>query len=122
METKTAPHTEKETIKDSAEDLVKHITDYTETWYKRTMLQLTHKAVKTGAGILSGFITLIIGLIVFFFLNMALGWWLGDLVESRPLGFLLLGGFYLLILVIILAAKKGVVKSLRNMLIRMIYD
>ena len=122
MDTKTAPHTEKETIKDSAEDLVKHATDYVETLYKRTVLQVTHKAVNTGAGIINGFIALMLGLIVFFFLNFALGWWLGSLVYSRALGFVILGGFYLLVLLILLTSKKGFMKMYRNMLIRMIHD
>jgi hypothetical protein len=86
------------------------------------MLQVTHKAVKTGASIINGFITMVLGLVVFFFLNFALGWWLGQLVDSRALGFVILGGFYLLILVIVIAAKKSVLAMLRNMLIKMIYD
>jgi ABC-type multidrug transport system fused ATPase/permease subunit len=113
---------EKETVKDTAEDLIKHAGDYIETLYKKTVLQLTQKVVNTGASLISGVLAVVVAVFAFFFLNVALAWWIGAALNSPALGFLIVGAVYLLLFIILLSAKKSFVKGLRNMLIRKIYD
>jgi hypothetical protein len=122
MNTNTSAIPEKENIKDTAEDLLKHAADYVETFYERTVLTLTSKTVKSGASLINGLLVLVLGLIVFFFLNFALAWWLGQVLDSRALGFLVLGGFYLLVLIIMIAARKTFLNLFRNMLTKLFYD
>lgn len=118
----TQPVNEKETWKDSAEDLVQHAGEYLETLYKKSVLQVTQKSVNAGASFISVLLTCIIGLFVLLFAGLGLGWWIGDLVKSRAGGFFIMAGFYLVVLVIILASKKPIIASLRNRIIRKIYD
>ena len=122
MNTNTSAIPEKENIKDSAEDLLRHAADFVETFYEKTVLTLTSKTVKSGSSLINGLLVLALSLIVFFFLNFALGWWLGQVLDSRALGFLILGGFYLLILIILIAARKSFVNLFRNMLTKLFYE
>lgn len=122
MNTNTSAIPDKENIKNNAEDLLKHASDYAETWYEKTLLTLTSKSVKAGASMINGLLLLVLGLVVFLFLNIALGWWLGELLNSMALGFLLLGGFYLLILVVLVAARRSFLNFFRNMLTKMFYE
>ncbi len=122
MNTKTSAIPEKENIRDSAEDLFRHASDYAETWYEKAVLTLTSKTVKTGASLVNGLLVLALSMTVFFFLNLALGWWLGQLMVSRALGFLVLGGFYLLVLLVLVLARKTFINLFRNMLTRLFYE
>jgi hypothetical protein len=120
METQTV--IEKETLKETADDLVQHAGEYLETFYKKSLLQVTQKGVNAGAMIISIVLAGILGFFVLFFAGLGLGWWIGDLVNSRTGGFLIIAGFYLLLLVIIMASKRSIISSLRNRIIRKIYD
>jgi hypothetical protein len=127
METKEEKVTdtgeEKTTLKESAEDLVQHAGEYLDTLYKKTAITLTEKGVKIGASVISGAIAFILGFFVLFFAGLGLGWWVGNLVNSRAGGFFIIAGFYaVLIMIVILAGKKTIIPLLRNMLIRRIYD
>jgi len=118
----TQPVNEKETLKDSAEDLVQHAGEYLETLYKKSILQVTQKGVNAGASFATVFLTAIIGFFVLLFGSIGLALWIGNLVNSRTGGFLIMAAFYLVLLVIILASKKQIVSSIRNSIIRKIYD
>ncbi len=120
METQTVQ--EKETLKETADDLVQHAGDYLETFYKKSVLQVTQKSVNAGASVLNAVIAGVTGFFVLTFASIGLGWLIGDIIHNRAGGYFLLAGFYLLILIIILACKKSILSSLRNMIIRMIYD
>ncbi len=122
MNTNTSAIPEKENIKDSAEDLLRHASDYMETWYERTALNLISKTIKASASLINVLLVLLIGLIMFFFLNFALGLYLGQLLNSRALGFLVLGGFYLLVLLIMFATRKSFLNLFRNMLTKLFYE
>lgn len=122
MNTNTSAIPEKENIKDSAEDLLRHASDYMETWYERTALTLISKTIKASASLINVLLVLLIGLIMFFFLNFALGLYLGQLLNSRALGFLVLGGFYLLVLLIMFATRKSFLNLFRNMLTKLFYE
>lgn len=118
----TQPVDQKETLKDSAEDLVQHAGEYLETLYKKAILQVTQKSVNAGASFISVFLSAIIGFFVLLFGSIGLALWIGNLVNSRTGGFLIIAAFYLVLLVIIVASKKQIIASLRNRIIRMIYD
>ena len=118
----TQPVNEKETWKDSAEDLVQHAGEYLETLYKKSVLQVTQKSVNAGASLFSVLLSAIIGFFVLLFGSIGLALWSGNLVHSRTGGFLIIAAFYLVLLVIILASKKQIIASLRNRIIRKIYD
>ena len=114
---------EKTTIKESAEDLLKHTGDYLDTLYKKVSLTATEKVVKAGASMISSLFVVVLGFFALFFAGLGLGWLLGNWINDRAAGFFIVAGVYLvLLLVIVLAGKKTVIPYLRNLLTRKIYD
>jgi hypothetical protein len=113
----------KEGIKDIAEDLVNHAGDYLDTFYKTNLLKATGKAIRSGATAISSVVFAVLAVFIILFGSMGLAWWLGDVIESRAGGFLLVGGFYLLVLVILILTRKTVVLPfIRNFLTSKIYE
>lgn len=114
---------EAEAIKEKARQLKADIADYAETYYKLSLLKVTKKATDVGSSILAGVTMAVLGFLFVFFGALALGWWLGDVLESRALGFLCVGAFFLLLMLIILALRRSIIfLYFRNLLIRKFYD
>lgn len=113
----------KEDLKDKAEDLINHAGDYIQTFYKLTLVKLTQKATDITSGLLAALVAIVLGTFVIFFASIGLAWWVGDLIESRAGGFLIVAGFYLLVLLcIVLMRKKIIFPYFRDMIIRRFYD
>jgi hypothetical protein len=114
---------EKTSIKESAEDLLKHVGDYLDTLYKKLTLTATEKAVKAGASMISSLFVVVLGFFALFFAGLGLGWLVGNWINDRAAGFFIVAGVYLVLLLIIaMAGKKTVIPYLRNLLTRKIYD
>jgi hypothetical protein len=65
----------------------------------------------------------VLGLFVLIFASLGLGWWLGDVMNSRAGGFFAVAGFYLLlVLCVVLMKKKIIFPYIRNLFIRKVYD
>ena len=114
---------EAQNLKEDAKDILNHAGDYAETFYKLNLLRLTKKVSDVASVVVNSFLIFIIGLCILLFISFAGAWWLGDVVQNRALGFLLIAGFYLLIiLVLILMRRKIISPFIRNTLIRKIYE
>jgi hypothetical protein len=114
---------ETEELKESVSDLAGHLTDYAETYIRLSLVKVTERAASVASSVISAIVLCVLCLFVIFFFSMALGWWLGDLFESRALGFVATGGFYILLVVcMILMNKKVVLPGLRNLIVRKIYE
>ena len=114
---------ESQGIKDQAKDLVSNAGDYLETLYKVNLLKVTGKAVKTGSAIITSVVMVVLTVMVLLFGSIALAFWLGNMVESRVGGFLIVAGIYFVLLLFIMMTKKSVViPFLRNLLTRKIYE
>ena len=124
METHTATtDTHSKGLKDTAEDILSHGADYLDTFYKVSLLKLTKKATHVASATISVIVILTLGMFVLFFAGLGLGWWLGDLVQSRTGGFLLVAGFYLLLAVIIIALRRKLVfPFIRDLIIKNAYE
>ena len=114
---------EMDDLKQKTADLADHLGDYAETFFKMTLLNVTQKGTAIASAAISLIILCTLSLFVLFFAGFGLGWWLGNLVNSRPGGFLLVAGFYLLLIAsILLFRKKIVLAYFRNLIIRKIYE
>lgn len=81
------------------------------------------RAAKVAGATLSYVVTAVLAGTVLVFLSIAGALWLGTLVHSTALGFLLMGGFYLLVLLVLLFIWKGGMKeSFTLNLLNTIYD
>ncbi|HEV8273886.1 MAG TPA: phage holin family protein [Chitinophagaceae bacterium] len=114
---------EAQNLKEDAKDILNHASDYAETFYKLSLVRLTKKVSDVASGVVSSVLIFFISLCILLFISFAGAWWLGDVVESRALGFLLIAAFYvLLIFILILMRKKVISPFIRNTLIRKIYE
>lgn len=112
-----------EDLKEKAGDIGEHIEDIAQTYYKFTLLRLTQKATNITAGAFVILATLVFVFFVFLFCSLALAWWLGDVVENRAVGFLLVAAVDIIFLVILIAMRKKIIfPYLRNKVIKKLYD
>ena len=114
---------EAQNLKEDAKDILNHASDYAETFYKLSLVRLTKKVSDVASVVVNSVLIFFISLCILLFISFAGAWWLGDVTNSRALGFLLIAGFYLLIVfVLILMRKKVISPFIRNTLIRKIYE
>jgi len=114
---------EAQNLKEDAKDVLNHASDYAETFYKLNLVRLTKKVSIIGSGVVNFVLIFFIGLCVLLFISFAGAWWLGDLMENRALGFLLIAAFYLLLIFILLLMRKNIISPfIRNTVIRKIYE
>jgi len=114
---------EAQNLKEDAKDVLNHASDYAETFYKLNLVRLTKKVSIIGSGVVNFVLIFFIGLCVLLFISFAGAWWLGDVMENRALGFLLIAAFYLLLIFILLLMRKNIIAPfIRNTVIRKIYE
>ena len=114
---------EAQNLKEDAKDVLNHASDYAETFYKLNLVRLTKKVSDVASGVVNSVLIFFISLCVLLFISFAGAWWLGDVVESRALGFLLIAGFYLLLIFILILMRKNIISPfIRNTLIRKFYE
>jgi len=78
------------------ERLVSNVKDYAEERMNLIMLTLQEKTAKAIAGTASVLILIVLGVFTLAFLSFALAWFIGQMLEQPYLGFLIVGGVYLL--------------------------
>lgn len=93
-----------------------------ENYAKTTIDLIKLKAVDKLSVVVSNVVYgVILALLVFFFLlilNLALAFWVGNLLGETYLGFFAIAGFYVLLIIIILIFKKQLIKvPLSNVII-----
>jgi len=114
---------EAQNLKEDAKDIFNHASDYAETFYKLSLVRLTKKVSDVASVAVNSILIFLISLCILLFISFAGAWWLGDVVENRALGFLLVAAFYLLlILILVLMRKKIISPFIRNTLIRKFYE
>jgi len=79
------------------ERLAANVKDYAEERINLIMLNAQEKSAKAIAGTASVLIIIVLGIFTLAFLSFALAWFIGQMLEQPYLGFLIVGGIYLLI-------------------------
>ena len=90
----------------TAGETLAYAEDLFETKVELIKLDVAEKGSKVGADVISGVIVGILALTAGLFLSLALALWLGYLVSSYPLGFVIVGVFYLMIAGVLFAMRK----------------
>jgi hypothetical protein len=112
-----------EEFKLKAENLTKSVGDYFDTYYKLTVVKAADKATGVAASSLAGLATFFLGIFVLFFSGLALGVWLGQILENQVLGYLLVAVFYLILIILLIALRKKIVfPFIRNIIVRKFYE
>jgi hypothetical protein len=114
---------ETEGPQEKKEDIISHLADYADTFYRLTILKLTQKATQIASAIIVVIAMCVFGLFVLLFASIGAAWWLGNIINSRAGGFMIMAGFYfLLVLCIILFRRKIIFPYIRNIIIKKFYD
>jgi len=114
---------EAQNIKEDAKDVLNHAGDYAQTFYKLSLVRFTKKVSDIASEVVNSVLIFFISLCILLFISFAGAWWLGDVVNNRALGFLLIAAFYLLIVFILILMRKKVISPyIKNTLIRKIYE
>jgi len=115
--------TKTEGIKETASDLVDHVTDFLETYYQYISVNVAQKSVNLASGAINFVVIIFLCLLVVSFLGFGLAWWLGTVIDSRAGGFFLVAAFYFIIMIaLIVMRKKLIFPFLRNVITRKIYE
>jgi hypothetical protein len=86
-------------------------------------LELTGASANVVASLVSSIVLLGMGIIIVVMLSFALGFYLGDLVNSYAGGFAIVGGIYALLLIIYMVASKDAIdKKIKDVVVKTIYD
>jgi len=114
---------EAQNLKEDAKDVLNHASDYAQTFYKLNLVRLTKKVSDIASVVVNSVLIFFISLCILLFASFAGAWWLGDVLNNRALGFLLVAAFYMLLVVILILMRKKVISPfIRNTLISKIYE
>lgn len=112
-----------EDLKTKAGNLTDSISDYVQSSYKLALLNAADKATGIAASTLASVVIAFLGIFVLFFAGIALGVWLGNLLNNPALGYLLVAALFTMIIVIIVAMRKRIVfPMIRDKLINKLYE
>lgn len=110
-------------LKESAQRLKTNVTEYVHTYVELTKAKATQTASTAASGAAIGVAALFLGIFFLFFLFSGVAFWVGDLINSRAGGFLIVAGFFLLLVVLVFALRKNViVPAIRNAIISKVYE
>jgi hypothetical protein len=98
-------HTEEEK-KFSLSGMFQKSKEYIDTRFRLLQLQATERSSRLIASLLVDLIKTVFGLFVLFFLSLALGFYLSELLGSSSLGFLATAGIFVVLIVIISLFEK----------------
>ncbi len=98
-------------------ELKEDISIYTRLKIRLLKLTAIERTARVFSVLSHGIILLLLIFFTLLFLFIALGFYLGDLLGSTALGFLIVGGLYLLLTLIALLNKNGIRIRLMNVLI-----
>lgn len=108
---------------DNDRNIAELASDYVETYLKLAVVNINQKTADISA---AASFSMIAGLICFFvcmFLGIAASFWLGELMGSNAMGFLLVAAFYLLLFVILfMSRKKLFYPFVKNIIVKSIYE
>ena len=111
-----------EDIKAKATNLVDSVQDYAKTYYRYQLLNLTDKATGATAGVVEALTITICGFFFLLFAGIAAGIWVGSLIHSPALGFLIVAGFFFLIILLFHFFKKNLIfPFIRNWTVNKFY-
>jgi len=109
--------------KDVFYEFGKSVLDVADSWYKLTIVKGTRKLTHIAAFLLSVITIVMLGIFVLFFGGIGLAIWLGNILKSESLGYILVALLYLVIMSILVLLRNRIVFPLiRNAIIKRLYE
>ncbi len=111
-----------EETKSKVEELIENVSDQIDNHIELATLKASEKLVQGISIVISNLIIGILLVLSFLFLSIALAWYLSSLLEKPHIGFLIVGGFYLLLGLFFWVGKDKVLKQpLLNSIIKQLF-
>ena len=109
--------------KKTSEKIVGAAADWVET-YRNLMWMRIVERTSVGASVsIFGVLTLLVIVFILLFIGLGSAWWMGEKLDNMKAGFFIVGGVYGTVLIVILMlAKKVLIPSIRNLIIKKIYE
>jgi hypothetical protein len=105
------------------EKLSENLKEYVNTRYDLATLKVTQKVADVSAQSIEFLLIATVISMFFFFINMALGYYISSLFGNGYSGFFIIAGFYLLLIIIFMIARKKLfINPLRNRIIKKILN
>jgi hypothetical protein len=95
----------------SIERLIIHAKEYIETRFDLLMLDGQEKVATLLSSVASALILGAISFMILLFFSLALAWWIGACAESPSIGFISVGGIYVVLAIIFYVNREKLVKS-----------
>jgi hypothetical protein len=112
-----------EAIKDKTEELISHTGEYLDTFFKVSLLKVTRKTTDIASAAISVMVICVVGLLILFFAGFGAAWWLGDVLNNRIGGFMIVAGLFLIAAFLLIRYRRKIVfPFIRNSLIKKMYD
>jgi hypothetical protein len=109
--------------KKSGEKILDLAGDMVENYRNLITIKVVEHSSLAGAASIIGIFLLVVVVFILLFAGIGFAWWLGEELGNMKAGFFIVGGFYTVIfLILILISKKTLLPSLRNMIIKKIYE
>jgi ABC-type glycerol-3-phosphate transport system permease component len=97
--------------KNITEEFTLGIKSYLKTNWELTKLETIQKTTRLGSTIISKLIISVIVVFFVFFLSIAAGFYLSELLHSQYLGFALVAGIYFLLFLIMMLGRKKILET-----------
>lgn len=109
--------------KKSGEKILDLAGDMVENYRSLVTLKVVEQSSRVGSISIVGLLLLIVGVFVLLFAGLGLSWWLGEALGNIKAGFFIVCGAYaLLLIVLILISKRTLLPTIRDMIIKKIYE
>lgn len=111
------------TVKETLDRILDLTSDVVESQKGLIVIKLVENSTKVASQSIFGAVSLVLIAIILVFLGLGLVWWIGESLNDIKAGFFIVGGaFILLLLTLMLLGKRVILPSIRNILIRKIYE
>jgi hypothetical protein len=109
--------------KKSGEKILDLAGDMVEYYRNLITIKVVEHSSLAGASSILGILLMVVTVFILLFAGIGFAWWVGEELGDMKVGFFIVCGMYaLVLLILILISKKMLLPSLRNMIIKKIYE
>lgn len=101
-----------EKINELIDEIYENSNSFVRSHTKSAKLEIYERITNVISSGISAGIVITLTMLALFFVNFGLAYWIGDLIESRSLGYVIVGGFYLIALVFYLLLRNRVAQNI----------
>lgn len=101
-----------EKVNELIDQIYENSNSFVRSHTKSAKLEIYERITNVISSGISAGIVITLTMLTLFFVNFGLAYWIGDLIESRSLGYVIVGGFYLVALIMYLLLRNRVAQNI----------